>query len=69
LDRFTCAQARVGSPATDFIRLSTGKIYQLVDGQKRPVGSLARWSEINGGQTWLSVVPEFANLIPTGPAA
>jgi hypothetical protein len=69
LDRFTCGQVRVGSPATDFIRLETGKIYQLVDGQKRPVQSMSRWAEINGGQTWLSVVPKFADMIPTGPAA
>jgi hypothetical protein len=69
IDRFTCGRLKKGAPASAFIRTPDGGIYQLVDGQKRPIASMSRLSEIIGTQAWLNVVPQFAAAIPTGPLA
>ena len=69
LDGFTCQKLAYGADAGQFIRIPNGTIYQLVGGQKRPIMSLARWAELNGGATWMSVSVSFANVFATGPAA
>ena len=69
MDMFTCAKLSVGAAASTFIRTPDGKIFQLVNGQKRPVTSMSRLGEIIGDQSWLNVVPAFAKLIPTGAKA
>jgi len=69
LDAFTCQKLAYGADAGQFIRTPDGTIYHLVAGQKRPIMSLARWAELSGGATWLSVKQSFAGAIPTGPAA
>lgn len=69
LDNFTCQKLVYGADAGQFIRTPDGTIYHLVAGQKRPIMTLARWAELSGGATWLSVKPSFAGAIPTGPAA
>lgn len=68
-DAFTCQNLKIGVPAGSFIRTPDGSIYQLVDGQKRPIVSMQRFTELSQGQTWLNVVPKFAGAIPTGPLA
>jgi hypothetical protein len=68
LDRFSCMQLKKGTPATSFIRTPDGSIYQLMDGQKRPISSMTRFAELGGG-SFITVVPRFANTYPTGPAA
>lgn len=69
LDGFTCAQLKVGSPATSFIRIDNGTIFKLSGGQKLPVLSMGRFAEISSGATWTNVPGSFAGLYPTGPAA
>ncbi|MBM7504149.1 hypothetical protein ACFPER_11725 [Agromyces aurantiacus] len=69
LDSYACALLKKGKDANEFIRTPDGSVYQLVDGQKRPIRTMARLTELNGGRGWLDVVPQFAALIPTGPAA
>lgn len=69
IDDFTCGQMKVGESAVNFIRLPTGSIYQLADGEKRKVPSMSRLAEINGGQGWMNVTPQFAALFPEGPEA
>lgn len=69
LDSFTCAILKKGRDANNFIRVPNGTVYQLVEGTKRPITSMARLSELNKGAGWLEVVPQFAALIPTGPNA
>lgn len=69
LDQFTCGQLTVGAAATDFLRTPDGSIYHLVAGEKRPVSSMERFDALRGAQTWTSVIPMFAGMIPTGPAA
>lgn len=68
-DSFTCAQFKRGIPATSFIRTVDGSIYQLVAGQKRGIGTMARFAELSGGETWIDVSPRFASQIPSGPSA
>jgi hypothetical protein len=69
LDQFTCRQLKVGAAATTFIRTSSGSIYQLVAGQKRPIDSMARYNQLSGGAAYMQVADEFAAFIPTGPLA
>lgn len=71
LDPFTCSRLRVGAPATDFIRTGDGSIYQLVDGLKRPISTMARYGALSegGSRPWINVSTELARTIPTGPAA
>jgi hypothetical protein len=70
LDAYTCARLTVGSVATHFIRTSNGSIYQLVAGQRLPIGSMARYQELGGpSEGYLSVSNGFAAAIPVGPAA
>ena len=69
LDPFVCAQVKFGAPASSFIRTPDGSIYQLVDGKKRPITSMARFTAISKGQAWMNVVDLFASAIPTGPLA
>lgn len=69
LDPFVCAQASVGAPAGNFIRTPDGSIYQLVNGEKRPLTSMDRFSAISNGEPWMNVAELFANLMPTGPLA
>jgi hypothetical protein len=69
LDPFVCAQLKIGTPATTFIRTPDGSIYQLVGGKKLPIDSLARFGQLSNGQGWLNVANEFASEIPSGPAA
>lgn len=69
LDAYTCALLPKGRDANEFIRVPNGTVYQLVDGVKRPIGSMARLTELNQGRGWLDVAPQFAALIPTGPLA
>ena len=69
LDTYTCALLEVGAPAVDFIRTGDGSIYQLVAGQKRPIASMQRFAELNGGRGWLEVDNGLAAMFPTGPLA
>lgn len=69
LDSYACALLEKGRDANAFIRVPDGTIYHLVDGQKRPIRTMARLQELNKGTGWLDVVPQFAALIPTGPDA
>lgn len=70
-DATTCEQFAVGRPATPFIRVSTtGAIFQVVDGQRRPVTSLARFLQLDPtGQNFINVDPSFAALLPVGTPA
>jgi hypothetical protein len=68
LDATTCAHSIIGAPAIDFIRIPSGAIYQLVDGEKRWV-SAARLPQVNAGQGWMQVATGFAALLPTGAPA
>ena len=69
LDTYTCALLEVGAPAVDFIRTPEGSIYQLAGGQKRPIASMQRFAELNGGRGWLQVDAGLAAQFPTGPLA
>lgn len=69
LDSFTCAQMSIGSMATSFIRDGSGSIYQLDNGQKRPILSIERYTQLSMGTAWLQVDSLFTSLIPTGPDA
>lgn len=69
LDQFTCQNAKIGTPATQFIRVPGGTIYQLKGGQKLPIASMDRLAQLGGSAGWLNVLPSFANAIPTGPLA
>jgi hypothetical protein len=69
LDSFTCALLNKGRDANAFIRTPDGSVYQLVEGQKRPIQTMTRLTELNQGAGWLEVAPQFAALIPTGPVA
>jgi len=69
LDSFSCQQIPKGVDATSFIRTPDGSIFQLVAGQKRPIGTMARYQQLSGGAGFLTVLPRFANTYPTGPAA
>jgi hypothetical protein len=69
-DSYTCARLTIGTPATHFIRVSNGTIFQLSGGQKLPIMSMARYSALGGpAEGFLSVSNAFAALMPTGPAA
>ncbi|MFC5790882.1 hypothetical protein EDM22_11345 [Agromyces tardus] len=69
LDEFTCRLLERGIDASAFIRTPDGSIYQLKDGQKLPITSMARFAELSGGSAWLSVSTAFAAQFPTGPRA
>jgi hypothetical protein len=70
LDARTCAQTVVGKAATQFIRLANGSIFQLVGGQKRPVTSMDRYTELGGPTVgYLDVSQGLASAIPLGPNA
>jgi len=69
LDSFTCDLAKKGADATAFIRTPDGSIYYLSGGTKHPITSLARFSELAQGQSYLNVVNAFAAAIPTGDKA
>ncbi len=69
LDSFTCRKLSVGAAATKFIRTSDGSIFMLDAGQKRPVSTMARFSELGGSVGWLQVHQMLADSIPTGPSA
>ena len=67
LDQFSCQQATKGIDATPFIRTADGSIYQIVAGQKRPISSMARYAELAGTSTYITVAASFAAIYPTGP--
>jgi len=70
LDVYTCRQLTILEPATQFVRTPDGSIYQLVAGQKRPILSMARYTQLRGsGAGFINIPVLFANLFPTGPAA
>jgi hypothetical protein len=69
LDSYTCAQLKVGAPATKFIRTPDGSIYLLDAGTKRPVSSMDRLTQLGGSVGWVDVSSLLAATIPTGPAA
>lgn len=69
LDQFTCGQMKIGSDFGSFIRTPNGSIFQLVDGEKRPITTMSRFVELSGGEGWLNVHQRLANFIPTGPLA
>jgi hypothetical protein len=70
LDSFSCVQLPKGNPASSFIRTPDGSIYQLVDGQKRPIASMARYAALGGTTAgYTDVETRFGNYYPTGPAA
>lgn len=69
LDSFTCRKLKIGAPASAFIRTPDGTIYKLEGGQKRPIGSIARFNEISNGSSIMSVSNRFANHLPTGTPA
>lgn len=69
LDRYSCGQLAMGSPATDFIRTPDGSIYRLSEVGKNPVASMARYEEISGGRGWTEVPASFANAFITGSPA
>ena len=70
LDSFACAQMKIGSAATTFIRTPEGSIYQLAGGLKHAITSLSRYYQLDSTSSgFLNVAPEFAALIPTGANA
>jgi hypothetical protein len=69
LDSFTCQQLVVGAPATAFIRTGNGTIYYLANGQKHPISTMARFTQLSAGAGWLGVADLFAAAIPTGAPA
>ena len=69
LDQFSCQQAKVGIDATSFIRTADGSIYQIVASQKRPISTMARFAQLAGTATYITVAAQFAAAYPTGPAA
>lgn len=70
LDSYTCAQLTVGKPAGQFIRTDNGTIFQLVDGQRRRVETMSRYSELGGtSDSFISVSSGFLTTIPEGPKA
>ena len=70
LDSYTCAQMKIGSTATQFIRTMDGSIYWLDEsGQKMPITSMQKYNALNGPNVgYLQVDYLFAASIPTGPA-
>jgi hypothetical protein len=69
MDQFTCAQLKIGTPATNLIRTPDGAIFELVGGKKLPVSSMARLAQIANGAVWMNVPASFAAQYPTGPLA
>lgn len=69
LDYFSCLHLGVGSTVTSFIRDSSGSLYQLDSGQKRPINSMNRFAQISNGANWMQVDSQFAGTFPTGPDA
>lgn len=70
LDSFSCVQLPKGNPASAFIRTPDGSIYHLVDGQKRPITSMARFAELGGAAAgYTDVETRFGNYYPTGAIA
>jgi len=66
----TCSVLKVGVPADRFIRVSSGGIFLLSRGQKLPVSSMQRYTELGGtGSSYLDVDRGLADLIPTGSNA
>ena len=70
LDKYVCRQLTVGSKATQFVRAPDGSIYQVVSGEKRPIGSIARFYELDASNSgYMNVTERFTAMIPTGPLA
>ncbi|WP_291378010.1 hypothetical protein [Demequina sp.] len=69
LDRYTCATLDRGAAMGSFVRAPNGAIYQLEDGQKRPISSWSRWLELSDGAAWVNIDNRLAAAIPTGPRA
>jgi hypothetical protein len=66
----TCSTVAVGAEAQPFLRTSNGSIYQVVNGQKRPVTSMARFLQLDPtGSKYTNVDAGLASLLPTGAAA
>ncbi len=69
-DGSTCAALAVGVPATAFIRAPTGAIYEMDGGTRRPVTSMARYTQLGGTSTgYIDVDSGFLTQFPVGPAA
>lgn len=69
LDKYVCRQLSVGTAATEFIRTPDGSIYMMDQGQKRPIGSMSRFAELDpSGTGFLNVSSRFGASIPTGSA-
>jgi hypothetical protein len=70
LDSYTCAQLTVGKPAGQFIRTDNGAIFQLVDGQRRRVENMSRYTELGGtSDGFISVSSGFLTTMSEGPRA
>jgi hypothetical protein len=69
LDPATCAALpRSDRPAPRFWRTVDGTIYQVVDGTKRPIGSMARYEQLGGTPATTLGVSDFAaSQLRTGP--
>jgi len=66
----TCSQIAFGKPASAFIRLQTGAIFQVSGGQRHPIVSMSRYLQLDPtGTAYLNVDDRFASLLPFGAAA
>jgi hypothetical protein len=66
----TCSTVPVGAAAQQFIRVPSGSIYQVVNGQKKPIASMARFLQLDPtGAAFTNVDAGLAALLPTGSAA
>jgi len=66
----TCSQIAFGKPASAFIRLQTGAIFQVSGGQRHPIVSMSRYLQLDPtGTAYLNVDDRFASLLPVGAAA
>ncbi len=66
----TCQALPKGKAASEFIRIPSGTIYQVIAGQKRPIASMTRWRQLDPtGAAQINVDAAFASTLPTGPAA
>lgn len=66
----TCSQLAFGKPASAFIRLQTGAIFEVSGGQRHSIASMSRYLQLDPtGTAYLNVDDRFASLLPVGAAA
>ncbi|WP_431031422.1 hypothetical protein [Plantibacter sp. RU18] len=70
LSAINCQPRPIGNDAGSFIRTPNGTIYLLEGGAKRPISSMARFTELGGTSTnFLDVTYSFAGLLKDGAVA